>query len=147
MNWYPHVTVSTIVEKDGLFLMVEENKHGRLLLNQPAGHLEKNESLFAAAIRETLEETQWRIELLGVLGNSLFTSPTNNTTYLRVSFVARALKQELALPLDTDIERAIWMSENEIRQQVSRLRSPMVIHDIERFNKGTIYPLELIQHL
>ena len=55
----PHATVATVVEHDGKFLLVEEISQGRRVLNQPAGHLEPNESLIEAAIRETLEETCW----------------------------------------------------------------------------------------
>ena len=39
--------------------MVEENVEGGVCLNQPAGHLEDGESLVAAVIRESREETAW----------------------------------------------------------------------------------------
>ena len=146
MNWYPHVTVATTVERNGLFLMVEERKNGKLLLNQPAGHLEKNETLFEAALRETREETQWQVRLTGLLGNALFTSPVNGVTYYRTSFVAEALEQDLSQPLDSDIERAIWLSAEEIQHNKARLRSPMIIHDIARYQQKQIYPLELVSH-
>ena len=54
--WQPDVTVATVVVSDGRLLMVEESVGGRLVLNQPAGHLEPDESLVEAALRETLEE-------------------------------------------------------------------------------------------
>jgi ADP-ribose pyrophosphatase YjhB (NUDIX family) len=57
MHQLPHITVATIVERAGKFLMVKEKSGGRLVYNQPAGHVELNESLLDAAIRETLEET------------------------------------------------------------------------------------------
>ena len=68
MDWKPHITVATVVEDNGRFLMVEELKHDRAVLNQPAGHLDPNESLIEAAIRETLEETGYDVELTGVIG-------------------------------------------------------------------------------
>ncbi|MFI4922072.1 MAG: NUDIX hydrolase, partial [Gammaproteobacteria bacterium] len=43
MVWKPHVTVAAVVEKDGRFLMVEEEVHGERVLNNPAGHLESGE--------------------------------------------------------------------------------------------------------
>ena len=55
----PRVTVATIVEQDGRFLLVEEQVGGRLVLNQPAGHLDPGESLIEAARRETLGEMHW----------------------------------------------------------------------------------------
>jgi 8-oxo-dGTP pyrophosphatase MutT (NUDIX family) len=65
MDWQPHITVATIVEDNGRFLMVEL-KAGRNVLNQPAGHLDPNETLTEAAVRETLEETGWDVEPTGV---------------------------------------------------------------------------------
>lgn len=68
MTWQPHITVATIVEDNGRFLLVEEFKAGRHVFNQPAGHLEANETLLEAALRETLEETAWDVELTGIVG-------------------------------------------------------------------------------
>ena len=58
--WKPNVTVAAVVERDGRFLVVEEETDDGLRFNQPAGHLEKGESLVAAAAREALEETAHR---------------------------------------------------------------------------------------
>lgn len=147
MNWHPHVTVATIVEKDGLFLMVEEKKQGQIVINQPAGHLEANETLFEAAIRETLEETQWRVKLSGTLGCSLYTSPANTITYLRFSFIAQPIELQKDRALDPDIERAVWMSRDQLEAAKDRLRSKMVLNDIRRYEQGERYPMALIQHI
>ena len=66
--WQPDVTVATIVVRDGQLLMVEERVNGGLVLNQPAGHLEPDESLEHAALRETREETGWDVKLTGFVG-------------------------------------------------------------------------------
>ncbi|RZA05142.1 MAG: NUDIX domain-containing protein, partial [Moraxellaceae bacterium] len=73
MTWAPHVTVATIVERDNRFLMVYEEADGALVYNQPAGHLDPNETLQDAAIRETFEETGWTVKLTGVVGVNLYT--------------------------------------------------------------------------
>lgn len=86
MTWQAHVTVATIVEDQGRFLFVEEMKGGRAVLNQPAGHLDPNESLQRAAVRETLEETGWDVELTSVVGIYLYTAPSNGVTYQRICF-------------------------------------------------------------
>ncbi len=94
MDWQPHITVATIIEDQGRFLLVEELKGegGRAVLNQPAGHLDPNETLGQAAVRETLEETGWDVELTGVVGLYLYTAPSNGVTYQRVCFTARTLR-------------------------------------------------------
>lgn len=51
MKMLPHLTVATVVERDGRFLMVKEKSEGIIVYNQPAGHLEVGESLAAAACR------------------------------------------------------------------------------------------------
>src|ERR1700756_5172493 len=86
MTWLPHITVATIVEDNGRFLMVEELKGGRAVLNQPAGHLDPNETLTEAAVRETLEETGWDVEATGIVGIYLYTAPSNGVTYQRGCF-------------------------------------------------------------
>ena len=53
MTWRPDLTVATIVERDGRFLIIEERIDSRPVLNQPAGHVEDGETILDAAIRET----------------------------------------------------------------------------------------------
>ena len=38
--WQPDVTVATVVVRNGRLLCVEERANGRLVINQPAGHLD-----------------------------------------------------------------------------------------------------------
>ena len=75
MQWVPHVTVATVVEQNGKFLLVHEQSDGLCVYNQPAGHWDEHESLMDAARRETLEETGWEVELSHVLGISHYISP------------------------------------------------------------------------
>lgn len=144
MDWYAHVTVATVVEDNGRFLLVEELQNGELVLNQPAGHLEPNEDLIQAAQRETLEETGWTVEVKGIVGLGLYTSPRNGVTYYRTTFHARALSHDSERLLDTGIVGAVWMTLEEIQAAQDRLRSPMVLTVIEQYLAGHRYPLSLI---
>ncbi len=135
MNWYPHVTVASIVRKDGKYLLVKEESNGKIVYNQPAGHLEANETLIEAATRETLEETSWLIEPYGYLGVSQFYAPSNDGTYIRHSFVAHPIENK-TLALDQDIIEALWLTYEEILALKDQLRSPLVLHDIERHRQG-----------
>ncbi|VVN02473.1 NUDIX hydrolase [Pseudomonas fluorescens] len=145
MDWKPHITVATIVEDSGRFLMVEELKHGRVVLNQPAGHLDPNETLTEAAVRETLEETGWDVEPTGVLGIYLYTAPSNGVTYQRVCFIAKALKHHADYQLDDGIVGAKWLTREELIEQRDSWRSELIIRCIDDYLAGNHFGLELIR--
>jgi ADP-ribose pyrophosphatase YjhB (NUDIX family) len=145
MDWNPHITVATVIEDNGRFLLVEELKGGRLVLNQPAGHLEPNESLRQAAVRETLEETGWDVELTGLLGIYLYTAPSNGVTYQRVCFTAKALTHHAERPLDEGIQRAVWLSRDELASDPSRWRSELILRCVDDYLAGTAASLELVR--
>ncbi|HEY3699109.1 MAG TPA: NUDIX hydrolase [Spongiibacteraceae bacterium] len=144
MDWYPHITVATVIEDNDRFLLVEEYADNVLVLNQPAGHLEQNETLIEAARRETLEETGWTVEIQGLVGVGLYTAPGNAITYFRTCFFGTALQHDAERKLDTGIERAIWLSYAEIIALASRMRSPLVTKVIEQYLNGHRYPLSSI---
>lgn len=143
-EFLPHVTVATVVEHEGKFLFVEELSGGCKVINQPAGHLEANETLQEAALRETLEETGCIVTLDGVLGVNLYTSPNNGVTYHRTTFTA-TLVEHTDRALDEGILRSLWLRPEEARLFSSPPRSPLVLDAIERFCQGKIHSLELLQ--
>ncbi|MEB0042106.1 MULTISPECIES: NUDIX hydrolase [unclassified Pseudomonas] len=145
MDWHPHITVATIVEIQGRFLLVEEFKGGRNVLNQPAGHLDPNETLRQAAVRETLEETGWDVELTGVVGIYLYTAPSNGVTYQRICFAAKPVLHHLERLLDTGIVRALWLSRDELFSQPENWRSELVMRCIDDYLAGPLHDLELIR--
>lgn len=144
MDWPPHITVACIVENNGKFLMVEEQSNGKLVFNQPAGHLDPNETLQQAAVRETLEEAGWHVEPTHVLGVASYYSKRKKTLYYRTTFIAKALHEEPNAVLDDGIERAVWLSLDELKAQPEKLRSPLVLKNIEQYLSGIKYPLDLI---
>lgn len=54
-----------------------------MTLNQPAGHLESNESLIEAIVRETQEETAWQFEPTALIGIYRWQVPNDGDTYTR----------------------------------------------------------------
>ncbi|HMU90413.1 MAG: NUDIX hydrolase [Pseudomonadales bacterium] len=144
MDWYPHATVATIVERDGHFLLVEESEGERLVINQPAGHLDQGETLAAAAVRETLEETGWEVTVKALLGLYTYTSAYNGISYLRTCFIAEPLRHHPERPLDTGILRTLWLTVDELRARRDRLRSPLVLRNVEDYLRGKRYPLDFI---
>ena len=144
MTWTPHITVATVVERHGRYLMVYERvEAGREVYNQPAGHVEAGETLIAAAIRETREETAWEVEIQSLIGVYVYTPPEAGTmTYYRFCFAARAL-HELDQPLDAGILRTEWLSYADIAA-ATQLRSPMVQRCIDDHRAGRRHPLDLL---
>ncbi|TLP71294.1 NUDIX hydrolase [Pseudomonas nitroreducens] len=146
MRWLAHVTVATIVEDQGRFLLVEEmSADKKQVFNQPAGHLEANETLLEAAVRETLEETGWDVELTAVTGIYLYTAPSNGVTYQRVCFAARPLRHHPERDLDDGILGARWMTREELAAQPDRWRSHLVLRCVDDYLEGERFPLALIR--
>ena len=145
-QWTPHVTVACVIEDQGKYLMVEERDKfsGELVFNQPAGHLDEGESITDAALRETLEETGWQVELTGVLCVALHHAPQSGITYFRTTFVARPLHQVAGAIIDPDIHAVHWLNYEEILGRSARMRSPLALAVIERHRRGVCYPLDLI---
>ncbi len=144
MTWPPRITVASVIEQDGRFLLVHEVSDGRQVYNQPAGHLEPGESLVEAAVRETLEETGWSVKPVATLGIRLYQSPNNGITYLRTTLVAEPLEHDPRRPLDADIIAPVWLSHGEILARREQLRSPMVLQVVEEYLAGVRYPLEVV---
>ncbi|RNF83359.1 NUDIX hydrolase [Montanilutibacter psychrotolerans] len=150
--WQPDVTVATIVVDAGRLLLVEERVGGRLVLNQPAGHLEPDESLLEAALRETREETGWDVRLTAFVGAYQWKAPVNpdgsgGRHYLRFAFAAEPLAHDPARTLDEGIVRALWLTPSELQAEHARHRSPLVWRTASDFLAGRRQPLDLMQHL
>lgn len=144
--WQPDVTVATVVEQAGRLLCVEEHAGGRLVLNQPAGHLEPDEHLVEAARRETLEETGWHVRITAFIGAYQWTAETGRH-YLRFAFAAEPHEHEAGRRLDTGIERALWLSPDELHAARARHRSPLVWRTAADYLAGRRHALDLLQHL
>ena len=144
--WAPHVTVATVVEQDEKYLLVEERdkSSGKVVFNQPAGHLEPGETLASAALRETREETGWEVSLRGILGIALFTAPGNGITYYRTTFLGSPEHQLENAALDPDIIAVHWLDYEAILAKSARMRSPLALASIELQRRGICYPLDLI---
>jgi ADP-ribose pyrophosphatase YjhB (NUDIX family) len=150
--WQPDVTVATIVVRDGRLLMVEERAHGRLVFNQPAGHLEPDESLQDAALRETREETGWDVRLTGFVGAYQWQAEStadggSGRHYLRFAFAAEPLSHDPSRPLDDGIVQALWLTPAELQAQRERHRSPLVWQAVQDFLAGRRYPLSMLQQV
>jgi ADP-ribose pyrophosphatase YjhB (NUDIX family) len=142
--WKPHTTVAALCERDGKFLLVKEKVGNKIVFNQPAGHLEPNESLLEAVARETLEETQYEFTPTGLLG--IYRSIPEDTpeiTYLRFLFVGKAGRC-FDGQLDDGIISAHWMSYDEIVTCREQHRSPLVLHCVDDYLHKNPVSLEIL---
>jgi 8-oxo-dGTP pyrophosphatase MutT (NUDIX family) len=141
--WKPSVTVAAVIERDGRFLLVEERIDGRLVLNQPAGHLDPGESLAAACSREVLEETAHRFEPTALVGVYRWHYAPQDVTFLRFCFRGK-LRGAENRPLDKEIVRLHWLTADELRARRADHRSPLVQKCVEDFLAGRSFPLEVL---
>lgn len=146
MQWKPNVTVAAIARKDQKFLLVEEEADNLIVFNQPAGHLEKDESLIDAVKREVIEETAWTFQPEGIVGLYLYPNPHIDITYLRICFYGSCVQHYPERNLDEGIIRAVWMDAEELKENTDKMRSTMVMQCINDFLSGQRYPLEILNH-
>ncbi|NID14024.1 NUDIX hydrolase [Luteibacter yeojuensis] len=145
--WCPRVTVACVIARGDRFLVVEEEALGRLAYNQPAGHLDPGETLQAAAIRETLEETGHHVALDAFLGVWQWTSHEHGEQVLRFAFAGHVLSHDALRPLDEGIHRALWLRRDEIEALGERLRTPLVLDAIDAWLDGRRLPLDTVTSL
>lgn len=145
--WKPNATVAALIERDGKFLLVEEETDDGIRYNQPAGHLDPGESLPEACAREALEETAWHFkptELVGIYMWGPASKP--DLTYLRFAFAGTLGEFEAGRKLDTGILQAVWLTPAEIEASQAKHRSPLVWKCVQDYLAGKRYPAELIQY-
>ncbi|CAN4274652.1 MutT NTP pyrophosphohydrolases including oxidative damage repair enzymes [Methylophilaceae bacterium] len=143
----PNSTVAAIIEQNGKFLLVEEKTDRGNRFNQPAGHLEDNETLVQAVIRETLEESAYDFVPTALLGIYHWKHPHNDITYLRFAFIGNVGVHYETQQLDDGIISAVWMTLDEIHEKATLMRSPQVLTCIEDYLSGKSFPLEVITNL
>lgn len=145
--WKPSVTVAAIIERDGRFLLVEEETSDGIRFNQPAGHLDPHESLIDAVARETMEEAAHEFTptgLVGVYMSRYLSSRTGkDVTYLRFAFCGEIGRQH-DRELDEGILRAVWMTREELLACQEKHRSPLVLRCIDDYLAGQRSPLSMI---
>lgn len=145
-QWKPNVTVAAVIERDGNFLLVEEQTAEGLCYNQPAGHLEAGESLLDAVARETLEESAWRFTPTALVGIYQYHQAAAGVTYLRFAFTGEISDHDAGRKLDTGIVRALWMPVAEIRASRAKHRSPLLMQCVDDYLAGRRHPLDLLHH-
>jgi len=147
MSRTPDITVAAVTETDGRFLVVEERINRRLVFNQPAGHVERGETLLAAVVREVREETAWGFNPQALVGVYLWRNPSSGRSTMRFAFTGTVADHDAQQPLDRGIVCTHWLSRQDLVEREQRLRSPLVLKCIEDYLGGTRRPLETVGDL
>jgi ADP-ribose pyrophosphatase YjhB (NUDIX family) len=145
--WKPSVTVAAVMERDGRFCLVEEEIDGALVLNQPAGHWERGETLPDACRREAREETAYDFVPMHVVGVYGWHFARKDVTFLRFAFGGDVTGWNPERVLDKEIRRVLWMTPEEVRASRAGHRSPLVLRCVEDALRGARHPLDLLAHL
>jgi len=143
----PAATVATIVVRDDAYLLVEEETRAGVRLNQPAGHLEAGETLVDAAVRETLEETGYRVTPTALVGIYRWQAPETGAAFLRFAFAGEVVGHDAGRALDDGIVRALWLTYDDLVGHRAMHRSPLVLRCVDDYRAGTRHPLRLITEL
>jgi 8-oxo-dGTP pyrophosphatase MutT (NUDIX family) len=140
--WKPSVTVAAVIERDGRFLFVQERIQGRLVLNQPAGHLDPGESLVSACRREAMEETAHHFEPTALVGIYRWRDPAKDFTFLRFAFRGN-VGEVSSRNLDHEIVAVHWLTPEEVKRRSAEHRSPLVQKCVDDFLAGRQFPLDV----
>lgn len=146
MRFKPNVTVAAVIEREGRFLLVEEESEGELKLNQPAGHLERGESLAQAVAREALEESAHPFTPEYLVGVYHWPDESKDITYLRFAFGGALGAAVAGRALDAGIVRTLWLTRDEVAAARARHRSPYVLACVDDYLAGRRFPLDLVRH-
>ena len=147
--WKPHITVAAVIEYQERFLLVSDSTSRGVLLNQPAGHLEANEDLITAVIREVKEETSMDFRPEKIVGIYLY-HPNSEQTYLRVCFTGSLLdysKTPCPVEGDDGVIAANWFDLATIHKRAGEHRSQLVAQCIDDYLSGQLYPLSMLHHI
>lgn len=137
------VLAGCLVEKDGKLLMVQEAKkkwYG--MWNFPSGHVEDNESIRDAAVREVFEETGCKVMLTGVL--PIATLELGDVKAVVVRFVANLIEENIKFNED-EILDVKWIEIDEIKNMSEdKIRGYDSCMDILKwYEEKRIYPIDV----
>ena len=138
---HPEITVAAVTETDGRFLVVEERINRRLVINQPAGHVEPGETLLEAVVREVREETAWLFTPSELVGVYVWRHPGTGRTTKRFAFTGTAADHRQGQKLDKGIVATHWLTQSELRRREPQLRSPLVLRCVDDYLAGRRQPL------
>lgn len=129
-----------IKNRDNKYLLIKERKEKYYgMYNIPAGHLEENELLIDGAKREIKEETGYTVDIKGIV------QVGDTEKFTSFIFYCEIISEQESYNSD-EILSVEWLSFDEIKNIVEKLRSPELILDaIKRVEDKKVYSLDIIK--
>lgn len=139
------IIAGCLIEKNNKFLMVKEAKkkcYGQW--NFPAGHLEENETIKEAAIREVFEETGCKVKLTGVL--PIVHEHIKGENAIMIRFVAKIEKENIVFN-ENEILDVKWIDIDDIKNmKEDELRGyNLSLKFLADYENNNIYPVEIFE--
>lgn len=124
------VVVGSLVKRDGKYLLVKENLNGKDVYNLPAGHVDKDEQLEVAAVREAKEETGYDIRLIEQIA-IYHESASQSVKHVYLAEITGG--EEKAQ--EGEILEVLWYSFEElsILERTGKMRAPWLFDVISKF--------------
>ncbi len=146
--------VGAIIERDGKFLLVQENQPGHPdngKWNQPAGWIDVGEDPLVAVSREVQEETGYEFTPTYLLSVSSLVKkqhprPDDTSHCIKLLFVG-TISKEPVRKLEEDISEIRWFAPDEIEAMDKKtLRDLDIKRLVKNYLAGVRYPLEILHH-
>lgn len=144
--------VAGFIERDGKLLVITERPaelppdHAPVM-NQPAGHVERGETVPDAVVREVMEESGYHVRPVELVGVHQVIVTSEGRTSIVFSFRCE-LVDEIQHPITaTEIVETIWLTQEEIMARRSEHRSKTTTARFEMYFSGSRYPLEVLTQL
>ena len=138
------VVTGGIIEKDGKFLLVQENqKICKGKWNIPAGGLDEKESLIDGAKREIFEETGCKVEITGVL--EIINEVLEGVNVVLFIFDTKIVSEKIKVD-GKEIENVKWFTYEEILNMKEELRADgYFLSTIRNKMNNKVQPLDIIK--
>ena len=98
-------------------------------------------------MRETLEETGYRIAPTALVGIYRWQAPETGATFIRFAFAGEVVAHEAGRALDDGILRALWLPYDELVARRAMHRSPLVLRCVDDYRAGSRRPLDLVTEM
>ncbi len=130
------LVVDVIVEVNNKVLLIKRAKQPfKGMLALPGGHVEQDETVAQAALRELKEETGIKAKLLNILGVYSALNRDPRGRYVSVVFIARPLTKISKAKAATDASKLVWLPLKEIKKHKFAFDHKHILRDYLKWKK------------